>query len=251
MKLLNNGDPIRNPSFLTISTFVIVSCVFFYLGMNWSNGYQQLVFYTSRQTPTASGAATIAISPNFNKTFDVSSVIANNQTIDAAPPSQDSIPAPAPAPSAFLAPGSIKTFGVVDENGTMAEEFEVGDYDPEVVENWGNGSDPEVVDSIGGSFRFGIKKFKMCREAMREYIPCLDNEKAIRNLKSTKNGEKFERHCPKKDQGLDCLVPAPKGYRTPIPWPKSRDEVLGSELLLIKYKKTKKHAILLHLCQTY
>ena len=239
MKLLNNGDPRRAPSLLTISTFVVVSFAFFYVGKHWSNGYQQLIFYTSRQTPMASGAPTIGISPNFNMTFDVSSMIAKNQTLDStlpspapisspAPAPPAPIPSPAPAPPAHLAPGSIKTFGIVDENGTMAEEFEVGDYDPELVENWGNGSDAEVGGSSGGSFRFGIKKFKMCPETMREYIPCLDNEEAIRNLKSTKNGEKFERHCPERRRGLNCLVPAPKGYRTPIPWPKSRDEVLGS-----------------------
>lgn len=241
MKLLNNGDPLRAPSLLTISTFVVVSFAFFYVGKHWSNGYQQLIFYTSRQTPMASGAPTIGISPNFNMTFDVSSMIAKNQTLDStlpspapipspAPAPPAPIPSPAPAPPAHLAPGSIKTFGIVDENGTMAEEFEVGDYDPEFVENWGNGSDAEVGGSSGGSFRFGIKKFKMCPETMREYIPCLDNEEAIRNLKSTKNGEKFERHCPERSRGLNCLVPAPKGYRTPIPWPKSRDEVWFSNV---------------------
>lgn len=238
MKLLNNGDALRAPSFVTISAFVVVSLACFYLGKHWSNGYQRLIFYSSLQTPMASRAPTVGISPNFNKTFDVSSVIGKNQTLDSAlpvtVPAKATIPgeatvlAPAQAPSADPTPGSIKMFGIVNENGTMTEEFEVGDYDPEVVENWENWSSAEVGGSSGGSFRFGIKKFKICPETMREYIPCLDNEKAIRNLKSTKNGEKFERHCPEEGQGLNCLVPAPKGYKSPIPWPKSRDEVLSS-----------------------
>jgi hypothetical protein len=33
-----------------------------------------------------------------------------------------------------------------------------------------------------------------------------------------------ERHCPASErERLRCLVPAPAGYRTPFPWPASRD----------------------------
>ncbi|KAJ7944637.1 S-adenosyl-L-methionine-dependent methyltransferases superfamily protein [Quillaja saponaria] len=32
-----------------------------------------------------------------------------------------------------------------------------------------------------------------------------------------------ERHCPSEEEKLHCLIPAPKGYTTPFPWPKSRD----------------------------
>lgn len=122
--------------------------------------------------------------------------------------------------------------GVVDENGVMRDDFEVGDFDPEAVENSGGGSEPDEGNSNRGSgsgqtqSSFKIKKFGLCPESMREYIPCMDNLEAIKKLNSTAKGEKFERHCPEKDQGLNCLIPAPKGYRTPIPWPKSRDEVL-------------------------
>ncbi|KAL5204708.1 hypothetical protein ABZP36_009579 [Zizania latifolia] len=34
-----------------------------------------------------------------------------------------------------------------------------------------------------------------------------------------------ERHCPPDGERLRCLVPAPPGYVTPFPWPKSRDYV--------------------------
>jgi len=60
--------------------------------------------------------------------------------------------------------------------------------------------------------------------ANEDYIPCLDNEKAIKQLRSTKHYEHRERHCP--EDPPTCLVPLPKGYKTPIEWPNSRDKVI-------------------------
>nr|DAD26318.1 TPA_asm: hypothetical protein HUJ06_027786 [Nelumbo nucifera] len=54
-----------------------------------------------------------------------------------------------------------------------------------------------------------------------DYIPCLDNMKAIKALKSRKHMEHRERHCP--NPSLLCLVPLPQGYKIPVPWPRSRD----------------------------
>ncbi|KAI3744624.1 hypothetical protein L1987_57711 [Smallanthus sonchifolius] len=71
---------------------------------------------------------------------------------------------------------------------------------------------------------------EQCPASMRECIPCMDNVEAIKELKSTKKGEKFDRHFPEKGKGLNCLVPTPKGNKAPIPWPRSRDEVWHSNL---------------------
>ncbi|RDX65849.1 putative methyltransferase PMT27, partial [Mucuna pruriens] len=57
-----------------------------------------------------------------------------------------------------------------------------------------------------------------------DYIPCLDNEKAVKLLRSTRRYEHRERHCP--EDPPTCLVPLPNGYRTPIQWPSSRDKIL-------------------------
>lgn len=114
----------------------------------------------------------------------------------------------------------------MDENGTMAEDFEVGDFDPEYVESWGNVSGAKQIGDGGLDSRIvKVQHYPLCAAEMREYIPCLDNVEAIGKLKSTERGERFERHCPDKDQGLKCLVPPPKNYKVPIPWPRSRDEV--------------------------
>ncbi|CAN1122117.1 Probable methyltransferase PMT27 [Linum perenne] len=56
-----------------------------------------------------------------------------------------------------------------------------------------------------------------------DYIPCLDNEKAIKKLSYTGHFEHRERHCP--EEPPTCLVPVPEGYKTPIPWPSSRDKI--------------------------
>jgi hypothetical protein len=66
--------------------------------------------------------------------------------------------------------------------------------------------------------------WQMCNvTAGPDYIPCLDNEKALRHLRTTRHFEHRERHCP--EEGPTCLVPYPDGYRRPIEWPKSRDKV--------------------------
>ncbi|GMN29254.1 hypothetical protein TIFTF001_002356 [Ficus carica] len=56
-----------------------------------------------------------------------------------------------------------------------------------------------------------------------DYIPCLDNEKALKQLRSTRHFEHRERHCP--DEGPTCLVPLPEGYKRSIEWPASRDKI--------------------------
>ncbi|CAN4107018.1 unnamed protein product [Withania somnifera] len=110
--------------------------------------------------------------------------------------------------------------GILDENAVRSNDFEIGNFDTKVVDNWG------VENETNGVRGVRVKKYGLCNVSMREYIPCLDNVEEITKLKSTERGEKFERHCPGKGKGLNCLVPPPTGYRTPIPWPRIRDEML-------------------------
>ncbi|KAL5754537.1 hypothetical protein ACOSP7_022757 [Xanthoceras sorbifolium] len=64
----------------------------------------------------------------------------------------------------------------------------------------------------------------LCNESSGpDFIPCLDNEKAIRKLHSTRHYEHRERHCP--EEAPTCLVPLPEGYKRPIKWPHSRDKI--------------------------
>ncbi|KAG9145305.1 hypothetical protein Leryth_008240 [Lithospermum erythrorhizon] len=228
MNMVGNGNPLKSTTAIKISAFIFVSVVFFYFGKNWSDEYHPLVFFNSRQNPSTTTTSSIAISPNFNKTIDISFLINDpkKEILDSAVPPQDVVKNLAPPPPPQPA---VQRMGVVDENGVMRDDFEVGEFDPEVVDNWGEGNETDVKESEGG-VKVKVKKFGMCSMSMKDYIPCLDNEDAIKKLNSTEKGEKFERHCPVKGTGLNCLVPAPKGYRTRIPWPKSRDEVWFSNV---------------------
>ena len=69
-----------------------------------------------------------------------------------------------------------------------------------------------------------------------DFVPCLDNFKAIKALESRKHMEHRERHCP--SPSPRCLIPLPSGYKVPVPWPKSRDMVsliLFQGLLIILF----------------
>ena len=69
-----------------------------------------------------------------------------------------------------------------------------------------------------------VYNWKVCNTtAGFDFIPCLDNLKAIRSLPSTKHYEHRERHCP--EEGPTCLVPLPEGYKRSIAWPTSREKV--------------------------
>lgn len=65
--------------------------------------------------------------------------------------------------------------------------------------------------------------FKPCSAKYIDYTPCHDQKRAMTFPRE--NMIYRERHCPPEDEKLHCLIPAPKGYRNPFPWPKSRDYV--------------------------
>ncbi|KAI0502070.1 hypothetical protein KFK09_017016 [Dendrobium nobile] len=192
--------------------------------------YPQLIFYSNVNPTAGYGNANLSVtlSPNLKGTSDITTPVPNESSLNAADPLLDAL-SRASAPSVVP-----KNVGIVDDNGAMREDFDAGSFDSDLVEeeeppSWaGNETNNEIEKK--DETRVRIQKFGLCPERMREYIPCLDNEEEIRKLNSTERGERFERHCPAKEQSLNCLVPAPKGYREPIPWPISRDEVWFSNV---------------------
>lgn len=89
---------------------------------------------------------------------------------------------------------------------------------------------PELTDTaIRDELETFSYHWKLCPGPLAvDYIPCLDNWKAIKKIKSRRHMEHRERHCPVPSPR--CLVPLPKGYKLPLPWPKSRDMVRFSLL---------------------
>lgn len=88
------------------------------------------------------------------------------------------------------------------------------DYFDELFEDQEH--NPEVPQSI-----------PVCDMRYSELIPCLDRN-LIYQLKLKPNltlMEHYERHCPPPQRRYNCLIPPPLGYRIPIRWPASRDEV--------------------------
>ncbi|XP_058093725.1 probable methyltransferase PMT9 [Magnolia sinica] len=71
------------------------------------------------------------------------------------------------------------------------------------------------------------KTIPVCDSRLSELIPCLDRN-IIYQLKLKLNlslMEHYERHCPPQEHRYNCLIPPPIGYKVPIRWPASRDEV--------------------------
>ncbi|XP_052197879.1 probable methyltransferase PMT9 [Diospyros lotus] len=71
------------------------------------------------------------------------------------------------------------------------------------------------------------KSIPICDMRYSELIPCLDRN-LIYQMKLKPNlslMEHYERHCPPPRRRYNCLIPPPNGYKIPIRWPASRDEV--------------------------
>ncbi|TKY73815.1 methyltransferase PMT26 [Spatholobus suberectus] len=82
--------------------------------------------------------------------------------------------------------------------------------------------------------------WKLCNvTAGPDFIPCLDNWKAIRSLRSTKHYEHRERHCP--EEPPTCFVPLPEGYKRPIKWPESREKIWYYNVPHTKLAEVKGH----------
>ncbi|CAL9071699.1 unnamed protein product [Musa textilis] len=63
--------------------------------------------------------------------------------------------------------------------------------------------------------------FPACDLKYSEYTPCQDPRRARKFKKMMLKYR--ERHCPKKNELLHCLIPAPPKYKNPFRWPQSRD----------------------------
>uniref|UniRef100_A0A7N0UAY5 Uncharacterized protein n=1 Tax=Kalanchoe fedtschenkoi TaxID=63787 RepID=A0A7N0UAY5_KALFE len=98
----------------------------------------------------------------------------------------------------------------------------------------GGGGSSEKDESLYG-YTWGLCNVT----AGPDYIPCLDNEKAIKKLHSRAHFEHRERHCP--EEPPTCLVPLPEGYKPSVEWPKSRDKIWYHNVPHTKLAEVKGH----------
>ncbi|MCO5594113.1 hypothetical protein L7F22_048134 [Adiantum nelumboides] len=120
-----------------------------------------------------------------------------------------------------------------------AQVSEDDDDSDEIITSSRKSKTKAATQEDGGIRQKKQIEWTLCEfDGATDYIPCLDNVKAIKALPSTKHYEHRERHCP--GQAPTCLVPFPDGYRTPIRWPRSRNEVWFANVPhpgLVSYKK--------------
>ncbi|PNX73477.1 putative methyltransferase PMT27-like protein, partial [Trifolium pratense] len=100
--------------------------------------------------------------------------------------------------------------------------------------NESGSSSSGVVDQEGQDLKWSICNVT----AGADYIPCLDNEKYLKTS-HRKHYEHRERHCP--EDAPTCLVSLPKGYKTHVPWPGSRDKIWYHNVPHIKLAEVKGH----------
>ncbi|CAL5050137.1 unnamed protein product [Urochloa decumbens] len=139
------------------------------------------------------------------------------------------------------------------DKASAVEESLVGEARAEEQRAWATQADQshrekdrrDGESDAGGGGESGEEQqqeWRVCNvKAGADYIPCLDNEKAIKKLRpeNFRRYEHRERHCP--DEGPTCLVPLPAGYRRPIEWPKSRDRIWYSNVPHTKLVEVKGH----------
>jgi len=100
----------------------------------------------------------------------------------------------------------------------------------------GGDEDADLGGKQDESGKFGLedgedgiipKSFPVCDDRHSELIPCLDRNLIyqMRLKLDLALMEHYERHCPPAERRFNCLIPPPSGYKIPIKWPKSRDQV--------------------------
>ncbi|KAL8261311.1 hypothetical protein R6Q59_025360 [Mikania micrantha] len=98
----------------------------------------------------------------------------------------------------------------------------------------------QAAESANEKESQNVYKWKTCNvTAGPDYIPCLDNLEAIKHLHGRSHYEHRERHCPA--DSPTCLVPLPVGYKTPIKWPRSREQIWYSNIPHTKLAVVKGH----------
>ncbi|CAM9000561.1 unnamed protein product [Rhodiola kirilowii] len=118
----------------------------------------------------------------------------------------------------FLGPDGSQSSGATALR-KIGSTYLGGDEDVDVTESTTGQED--VDDNVTP------KSYPVCDDRYSELIPCLNRDLIyqLRLKLDLSLMEHYERHCPPPERRFNCLIPPPPGYKVPIKWPKSRDEV--------------------------
>ncbi|KAK4281301.1 hypothetical protein QN277_012816 [Acacia crassicarpa] len=104
------------------------------------------------------------------------------------------------------------------------------EYGGKSLKHFGWGGDEDANESSSktiGEYGPLLKTIPVCDDRLSELIPCLDRNLIYQTRLKLDLSlmEHYERHCPMPERRYNCLIPPPPGYKVPIKWPKSRDQV--------------------------
>jgi hypothetical protein len=228
-----SSDRARRPFLLSLSLFLLISAILVLLFLFLDPSPGSLAFLPSRLSASAPSLAPPLLpqqqnhaprsrSPPHSKPDGSSATEKAKEDTSASQPvvTKADVNSSASGPSAEEASGSPGAGDTSDAARGVGADRKT-DTSVAPVEKGGDGE--EVPVSV---------RWQTCSRLGRgvsstDYIPCLDNVRAIKALQSRRHMEHRERHCPLAPR-LRCLVPLPAGYRTPVPWPRSRDMVRTS-----------------------
>ncbi|OEL20622.1 putative methyltransferase PMT23 [Dichanthelium oligosanthes] len=221
----------KRPIVVAVILFIVLSSLF----LLFSPAPSALPFFSSPSSHLSSSETSISVSSNASPPEAPTSAASNgvsgsSTTADPVPVSAGASPpvtgTPTPTP-----PAAVEASGSASDDETATGVSGERDGDGE----GGGGAAEEPVVELPSWELCGVGK----GVEAADYIPCLDNVKAIKALKSLLHMEHRERHCPVAPRPR-CLVPLPFGYRTPVPWPRSRDMIWYNNVphpKLVEYKK--------------
>ncbi|XP_039810615.1 probable methyltransferase PMT23 isoform X2 [Panicum virgatum] len=252
----------KRPIVVAVILFIVLSSLFLLFNPTPS----ALPFFSSPSSHLSSSETSIPVSSNASPpeapTSAASNGVSSSSTTagpvpvsaDASPPVTgtaaasdevgDSTAGP-PRPDATADPGDAEADVPQPDHGTS----------PAAGEESGSAGNNETAAGVsaerdaegqggGGAVEEAVElpSWELCEVGKgvvaADYIPCLDNMKAIKALKSLRHMEHRERHCP--EPRPRCLVPLSERYRRPVPWPRSRDMIWYNNVphpKLVEYKK--------------
>jgi hypothetical protein len=221
----------KRPVVVAVTLFILLSSLF----LLFSPAPSALPFFSSPSSHLVSSSSPAVASPPSQAAIPV-----------PADPSPPEIPTPVasdrvanstadpPRPDAAATASDVAATVPQPDRATPTAAAEASGSGSSNETTAGVSSERDGVGHGGVEERVEILSWELCQVGKgveaADYIPCLDNVKAIKALKSLRHMEHRERHYPAPPPR--CLVPLPSRYRRPVPWPRSRDMVRTPACLL-------------------